>query len=733
MPTISETFAGLENGASFTVDVPSGVEIVSAQVKYKGGEKKDVDYDSFDKSTTGSSTYVNADFPFSPSDVPSGRTFAYCVAEAITRANNGTSSYLGASYKKSYSYDVSGDDFQASGSRSSNTFDVDLYRNDVLQGSDTYTNGIYSGGGYLEVELEFSIYWYIFLLNPSLQVNGHSGIDYNGTITNTETRNIDIPLSYIHEGTNNFVFSASEGESEVTIEIEYTHTPTKPTLTSPNGGENINENFMIDFEPSTDVDGDALTYQVQLSTDNGGGWHDILTGITGPTNYNFVNEEATSTALVRIRADDGSVYSNWDVSDGVFTIQHNVAPETPTGLTPSGGTPIDRASVARLGWTHQDPNSNDPQSQADVQWRPKGTTTWNDHAVTSPSQFWDAPENTFPYGDIEWRVRTRDQEGLVGPYSNIATFFAGNKPPTPTIVTDSSIEEANPTVQWSSSDQVTSRVRVLEDGTEVYAYTGGTNKAHTIQYDLENGHDYTIEVYVTNEDGLESDAAVLDIHVSYTPPALPVVELITDNASAQAVVTIEHPDPEGTQPDVIYCDIYRREKDGQWLRLFTELPVGEDYVDATLASGIEYEFYVRGWGENGTYADSVIVRGALQLKSIWLQDPDDDESLHHFRYYEPQRQANLTIGGSTRQFEGRPYPVADFNGRKQQNVSPVLQLMGNDLNHLQDLVNRQKTLLYRDNRGRRIFCVIFGVPETDEFWGSTVPIEVIAVDYKEGM
>jgi hypothetical protein len=525
------------------------------------------------------------------------------------------------------------------------------------------------------------------------------------------------------------------------INVTYDLPPTAPTVTSPNGGETWNAQHTITWNPSTDAETaqGSLRYQIQLSTNNGQTWKDIVP-LTPPGatsfEYDFTNEPETSLAKIRIRAYDGTSYGPWDESDGVFTIQHNVAPTVPTNLSPSGGTPKDRGSIIRLSWQHNDANG-DPQTQFDLQWRKQGDTTWNTVTQVTPNQYWDAPENTFPRGTIEWRVRTYDQAGLSSPFSDIQTFFAGDKPANPTIIDPTNgaiVPVANPVVRWSSVGQTAYHVKLLDSNNNLLweLQANSPNKAQTVLYDLQNNTDYKIQVAIKNADNLWSDFVTSNIHVSYTPPAVPIVT--TTKGEGIIIVSIDNPTPTGTEPNVPYNDLYRR-KQGEttWTRIATNIPADASFVDYTPTSGQVYEYFVRAWGDNGTYSDSSVVSESISLTGVWLHEADNPlETLHQFKLVS-ERSENWQPTAAMMQFAGRRLPIAEYDDTEQRSVSVKITILKNsdDREAIERLIRSKNTLCYRDARGRKMFCHVFQLPVDDERYGNTVSLTFEEVSYTE--
>lgn len=508
--------------------------------------------------------------------------------------------------------------------------------------------------------------------------------------------------------------------------------PVPPVLTFPNGGESITGQQTITWTGAT-----SFTYEIQLTTDNGANWKTVIANTTvGATSYqhNFSNESQTSLAKIRIRANDSGVYSIYDESDGVFAIQHNSPPVAPTKLSPSG-TVIDRTKVKRFSWQHNDPNTNDTQSSAVLEWKTQGSTTWNIINVSGNSQYYDVSANVFPLGDIVWRVRTYDQAGLVSPYSAETVFTAADPSDAPVILSPSAtVPVARPVVQWSSGTQTAYQI-VIDDilGTNVWD-TGeviSTNKARTIGVDLLNGGQYVLKVRIKNGAGLWTDNAILQITVSFTPPAEPILTLSPGEASI--ILGIDNPTPSGTQPNVTGNDIYKK-IDGEWVRIAEGII--SQYRDYNVASNRTYEYKVRAQGENTTFSDSDTANTSIRFNGVWLHDITyPDSTYRQFKADGGGRTSQWEVESAILQFKGRKAPVIETGEMQMEVVSFNLALMDmEEADALQSLVYSRNTLCYRDGRGRMVFGLITKLPLNDESWrGQTTSLEIMKIDYKEGV
>lgn len=529
------------------------------------------------------------------------------------------------------------------------------------------------------------------------------------------------------------------------LQIDYitNNPPSPPSLTSPNGGETISGSHLITWNLGNDLDGDALSTQIDLSTNNGSTWKTIVNKTSNNAtsySYNFLNEIESSVCRLRIRHFDGKDYSAYDTSDGVFTTQHNVAPNAPNALSPSG-VPVNRNESVRLSWKHNDPNSNDKQSKFNLQWRVKGNTAWNVITELVSREYLDFPSGTFPLGEIEWQVQTYDQYNLASPWSVIATFVSADKPPKPVMLSplnNTVVPVARPTIQWSSSEQTAYKLRLMNDTLTTELWTTGevnsTNKAHTVGYDLVHGQNYNFVLSVRNTEGIWSDDVTTFVSVSYTPPATPSINLF--DGGGYITVFIANLEPTGTQPEISHNDLFKR-IDNEWVRIANGLPSNGSYRDYAVASGKQYEYKVRAYSaENETMSESTVYTKSITFTGVWIHDPlDAESSVHHFELDGNGRSSSRYKNGQFMQFAGRKKPVFERSVHETQDVSVTLILLNgtSDAESLSELFDAD-VVCYRDGRGRLLFGVMRELPLNDESYGAqTVNINIIETDYNEGV
>lgn len=497
--------------------------------------------------------------------------------------------------------------------------------------------------------------------------------------------------------------------------------------------------YPVEFTTELSTTQANLQYQIQLSTDNGVNYSDIVALTTaGGTSYNFdfSAKPQSSTCLVRIRAYDGTGYGPWDYSDGVFTIQHNRAPSAPTLLSPSGGVAVDRTDVVRLAWQHNDPDA-DQQSKFDLLWSSNAGASWATVTQSTTNQYKDFSADMFPAGQIIWKIRTYDQQDLSGPYSTQATFTASIPSSAPTITAPTgTVAFARPVVEWSSVDQVDYQIQVLDSLSATVWDSGdiiSTNKAVTIGFDLANGGVFTVRVRIKDSGGIWSDWAEVVINISYTPPQTPTLTVSAGIGYIDVVPT--NPTPEGLQPVVNFNDIYRRDTT-VWERIATNVPVTTTYSDYAVASGQIYEYKVIALGVNGTIAESTGSSLSITFKGVWLHDvADPSGTVHKFVWDGSGRSTGWEPEAVMMQYAGRKNASVEFGESEVESITAQLQMQsdGVDLAKLDSLIKSKSTLCFRDRRGRKMFGVVLALPLRDDPFGNSTTIRIDKTSYGEGV
>ncbi len=137
---------------------------------------------------------------------------------------------------------------------------------------------------------------------------------------------------------NTMVIQLMQGQT-VLDRVVPTRNPPSVLVRSPNGGETLSRGVHTINWEALDLDGDALTYNVQYSTDAGITWVPIGTNLVLTSlDFDFGTVPGTSKAMIRVMASDG-FYTSTDSSDGTFSVQDG--PPLVHILAPVNGTSFD--------------------------------------------------------------------------------------------------------------------------------------------------------------------------------------------------------------------------------------------------------------------------------------------------------------------------------------------------------------------------------------------------------
>jgi hypothetical protein len=399
----------------------------------------------------------------------------------------------------------------------------------------------------------------------------------------------------------------------------------------------------------------------------------------------------------------------------VYTVP---APGAPTNLSPTGGEAVDRATAVRLSWQHNPAVAGEAQSKFDLQWKLQGGETWNTVTVTTENQYYD--KSDFPHGNIEWQVRTYDQDNQVSGYSAVSVFMAGDKPATPAITNPlnlANVTDPRPTVTWTSAGQAAYNLKVLDTTGIITLWETtliSTDLTKQIEYSLVNATSYKLSLRIRNADGLWSDYHTISITAAFVPPPTPTITVTPNNPRGSITVAVTNPAPGVGEPALSYNDIYRQEGSGAFVRIATGIVDDGSYTDYAIKSGVTYNYKARAVAVNTAYADSLAGGSSITLVSSQLA-LISDYAQYIVLNKKSSRQFKKGVERAMMQFAGREYPLAEFSehSAEELNLSFII-LTAADLAKLEALCLSRETLLYRDARGRAEFITCDGITITDE-------------------
>lgn len=405
----------------------------------------------------------------------------------------------------------------------------------------------------------------------------------------------------------------------------------------------------------------------------------------------------------------------------------DLPPNPPTNLAPASETKLN-SQVVRFSWTHNPTQSGDTQGKFDLLWSSNGGSTWNTITQSTANQYYDMPANTLPVGSIAWKVKTYSASGVASEYSAQSAFVSAGKPNAPVLIAPSGVVNVSmPTVSWTGTGQVMYQVQILQgaivvwDSGEVASSIGQAQAGA-----LADNTNYTVKVRLKNQYDIWSDWTSGSFSVDFEVPNKPVISIVNDHNKFSARISISNPTPDNAG-GFSYNDIYRREAGGAWKRIATQLARDSTYEDCAMKSGQLYEYKASVIGTYG-YADSDTKYSGVKVKDAQLVALSD-KSLYVPLRYDPNRNISISSERTLMKFAGRAHPVAEFGEHVDEGYSLSYKIESLvSMETLAELVRLAETLLYRDNRGRKVYCTIgaIDIEENEKYWAVSFSISEVS-------
>jgi hypothetical protein len=496
--------------------------------------------------------------------------------------------------------------------------------------------------------------------------------------------------------------------------------------------EFIEDNLIPDLEQI------QRTHYFDVTATNG--WYTI--DITDLVNYAY--QSANKRLYINIgktqniEAATDEYYTRFSSREGtdpefISIAYSDLPPNPPTGLSPASETKMND-EIIRFSWTHNGTQTGDTQSKFDLLWSSNGGSTWNTVTQTTANNYYDMPADTLPVGSIIWKVRTYSNGGLVSEYSEQAALTSAGKPTTPVLTLPNSTENTStPLISWTGTGQVMYRAQVIQGETVVWdsgevASTVGQVQVGTA---LADGTSYAAKVRIKNQYDLWSDWATKAFTVDFEVPNKPGIDIIKDLVRFSSRITISNPAPDSAG-GFAYNEIYRREVDGSWMRIATDIERDGTYEDCAMKSGQPYEYKVRAVGTYG-YMDSDIKFSDIRVKDSQLASLTD-KSLYTPLRYDPQRTISIGRERALMKFAGRPQAVTEFGEHIDKGLALRFVIESLELTEtLMQLVESGETLLFRDGKGRKIYCTVgsLDIEELENYW--TVSFAIAETSHQEAV
>lgn len=408
-----------------------------------------------------------------------------------------------------------------------------------------------------------------------------------------------------------------------------------------------------------------------------------------------------------------SIYDVWSEPSAWVTLTTQDSAPNPVPVSPINQY-LNISKAITFTWKHII-TTGSTQTRFDLEYSRDGAAWLAIASELTSRQTYTSSAYTFPTGPIQWRVRTYNSANVASAWSMPSTILIVGAPEAPTITSISSA--CRPTVRWQCADQASYELEVLRGEYAVYA-TGevvSTDKVHTITEYLADGI-YTLRLRVRGQQEFSAwmNASFM---VATSKPNMPTVtvELIAGGAEITAVA------------DSTVAKMYLL-RDGAPIA-----KLGGSFSDYGCV-GTHY-YSVRAVSEDDSFCDTLELETTVTLPSAVIAPTDDLSRMTPLilRSGEPPKHSGgKTLVGGAQRCAGRRYALYEFSEHtdEQYSLAFTFRSRAADWRRLNELVERRKTILYRDQRDNAYFGVVTGV-SFDQGTVTDFTLSVVRVDFVE--
>ncbi|GKX29008.1 hypothetical protein SH1V18_14880 [Vallitalea longa] len=387
-----------------------------------------------------------------------------------------------------------------------------------------------------------------------------------------------------------------------------------------------------------------------------------------------------------------------------------VPPTKPSNVKPNDENKRSNEKVI-FSWSYTPQYEGDTQYKYELQYSIDNGQNWRKVSKTTSSTSYTLPANTFIYDtDIIWKVRVYNKQLLMSQWAE-SRFHLIGKPHTPVITNSTTLNTPKLSITWSSKGQVSYKIKIL-DGTKTLLDTKeivGTQKFYRVSRTLENNKKYTIRLAIKNKYGNWSSEATKTITTNYPEPEKP--ELIINSNNVMGTITIKCIKKDGVLP-THHFQVFRKDDQEQYIKIADNIK--STYTDYTVKSGKTYYYKIRAIAEEGQYKDSTEASKAAFVKGSQIALTSDYSNGINLRYNRTL-QVKYQLNRQTTNFDGREKPVVEYGEHLSKYFSIGFLIRDNeDIQKIEEILTANETILYRDDRGRKIYGTITQIDIDDD-------------------
>lgn len=431
--------------------------------------------------------------------------------------------------------------------------------------------------------------------------------------------------------------------------------PSAPTIGSVPSTMYLEKSLSVSWTHNEDYNVPQKSAEIQWSA-NGGSWNTVT---TTAKSYTFSgNTFPAGTISLRIRT-----YNEFGKA-GPFSQVSFVAKKTipsPPAINYPAGVFVNALMPVTFNWVY---NGTDGirQIKAEIIWRKKGASAWNNVKTNTGGNTYTFSANTFQSGTVEWGIRTFNAYENPSEYS-YASFTAIGRSAAAEIrkIKNACLTE----ITWDVEEQNIYQINIYKGDALVYdsgERPGFSVRTYKPDLFLEDGN-YVCMLRIKNNSGLWSEWAARQFSISTRKPAQPGI--FVGNKKYGVEIRAAYMGDGAV--------VYRGMDGSGVFRPLCFISSGS-VCDYEMKSGVRYEYFIRTFFTDGGYSDSRHRSAVVAYGGFLLSPADDMENkLNLRRHTEQYISVSSSVGNGDvyNHYIGREFPVRESGGYHDKTVSLV--------------------------------------------------------------